>query len=81
MNNPVRVSGVILSCGVANISSDHIVSTVGRISNLKTVASYLAECYQCITATVIDIHCNSDNRCTASLRNFAQKRGLTVVRT
>ena len=80
INNTVRVNVVILSCGVGNISSDQIVSTVGRISNLKMVASYLAESYQCVTAPVINIHYSSDDRCTASLRNFAQKRGLTVVR-
>jgi len=44
INNPVRVRGVILSCGVANISSDHIVSTVGRISELKMVTSYWQKC-------------------------------------
>jgi hypothetical protein len=43
VNNTLRVSGVILSCGVANISGDHIVSSVGRISNLMMVASCLVE--------------------------------------
>jgi len=71
INHTVLVSGVILSCGFANVSSDRIVSTVGLIANLKIVASYLAESYQCITASVINIHCNSDDRCTASLRNVA----------
>lgn len=81
INNTVRVSGVMLSCGVANIASDRIVSTVGRISNQKLEVSYLAGSYQCITASVRNIHYSSDDKCTAPLRNVAQNRGLNVVRT